>query len=362
MAGQALPRWTHTPIYAFARAAIAAFQIFPVEQNLRTMRSVGEAIATAPWNRKRVQRAVDNLAWCFPEWSPERVNDAAVEAYRRLFALAIEMAYTPRLITRDGWTDRVRLGHFGPALESLIRGGPTLLITGHCGNWEVLGYTLAELGFPMHALYRPLDLKPLDRWVRETRAGAGLELLDKFGAGHRLPEILKKGEPVAFIADQNAGDRGIFVPFFNRLASAYKSIGLMAIRYDTPIICGGARSVPRWSGEGSPYPTVPGADFHYEIDVTDVIYPEDWKSHEDPLFYITARYRRAIEMMVRRAPQQYLWMHRYWKSRPSFEMEGKPFPPRLREKILSLPWTTPESLARLEEQSARDSEAARAGR
>ncbi len=362
MAGQALPTWTHTPIYAAVRAAVGAFQFFPIEQNLRTMRALGEAMGRAPWNRGRLRRAIDNLAWCFPEWTAEQHEAAAIEAYRRLFGLAVEMAFTPRLITRDGWANRVRLGEFGPALERMIRGGPTLLITGHCGNWEVLGYTLAELGFPMHALYRPLDLKPLDRWVRETRAGAGLELLDKFGAAHRMPEILRKGEPVAFIADQNAGDRGLFVPFFDRLASAYKSIGLLAMRFDTPIVCGSARSTPRPDPSGRPYRAAPGADFHYEIDVVDIIYPEDWKPQPDPLFYITARYRRAIETMVRRAPEQYLWMHRFWKSRPSFEKEGKPMPARLKDKIAALPWTTPESLARIEDRAARDAAAAVAGR
>ncbi len=352
MAGQGLPRWTEAPIYYALRSALGALQIFPARQNIRTMRTLGGAWGRAPFNRARLERAVANIAWCFPDWPRERVERVAVESYKRLFALAVEMAYTPRLISRDGWARHVRLGDLGPALERMIRSGPTLLITGHSGNWEILGYTLARLGFPMHALYRPLDLRALDRYVRDTRAGAGLELLDKFGAVERMPIILEKGEPVAFIADQNAGDRGLFVPFFDRLASTYKSIGLLALRYDAPIVCGGARAVPIDAHTPDLLHGEPPTDFHYEFEVVDIIQPEDWKNQEDPLFYVTARYRRAIETIVRRSPEQYLWMHRYWKSRPSFERDGKPIPARLREKIAALPWMTPESLERIERSSS----------
>ncbi|MBY0262107.1 MAG: hypothetical protein K2Q20_07165, partial [Phycisphaerales bacterium] len=86
----------------------------------------------------------------------------------------------------------------------------------------------------------------------------------------------------------------------------------------------------------------------------DIITPEDWKDQPDPLFYISARYRRALEAMVRRAPEQNLWLHRYWKSRPRHEHAGKPVPRGLLEKIRALPWTTEEDVERIKDWSARD--------
>jgi KDO2-lipid IV(A) lauroyltransferase len=77
----------------------------------------------------------------------------------------------------------------------------------------------------------------------------------------------------------------------------------------------------------------------------------------DPLFYITARYRRAIEAMVRRAPDQYLWMHRYWKSRPRHERLGREIPASLVTKIEQLPWMTQEDVRRVVEWSRRDAAA-----
>ena len=92
----------------------------------------------------------------------------------------------------------------------------------------------------------------------------------------------------------------------------------------------------------------------YAAEVVDVFGPEDWNAQPDPLFYITARYRRAMEEMVRRAPEQYLWMHRIWRSRPAHEKHKKPFPDHLRAKLAQLPWMTGEELERIVERSARD--------
>ena len=86
----------------------------------------------------------------------------------------------------------------------------------------------------------------------------------------------------------------------------------------------------------------------------DLIMPRDWMSQPDPLYYVTARYMRAIENMVLACPEQYLWMHRRWKSRPRHERTGKPLPTSMRRKLESLPWMNQALLDRLAEP-AKDS-------
>ena len=154
---------------------------------------------------------------------------------------------------------------------------------------------------------------------------------------------------LGFIADQNAGEQGLFVPFFGRLASSYKSIGLLAMRHDVPIITGHARRL--------------GPRLEYELSCTDAIMPQDWADQPDPLFYITARYNRAIEQMIRRAPEQYLWVHRRWKSRPRNERLGKPLSARMIAKLEQLPWMTTDELDLIVHRSneAARENAARAG-
>lgn len=344
------------------RAGAAAVNIAGPEPSMRFMRAVGSAVAAFPMNRKRLNRAIENIAWCFPEWEPSLVRDYALESYRHLFCLAAELVLSPRLLNEDGFARHIELGGLKKGLLSLASDRPCILITGHCGNWELLGATLAMLGFPMHALYRPLDLAPLDAWLQETRRRQGVMLVDKFGAAEMLPELLEARQPVGFIADQNAGDRGTFVPFFNRLASAYKIIGLLAIRYNATVLCGHAQRLSGLTADSAAVdPKAPPSHearesqmFRYRVDVVDLFGPDDWADQPDPLFYITARYRHAIEQMVRRAPEQFLWMHRYWKSRPPHELKQKPFPAQLREKIASLPWIDDDDVEQIVERSNRD--------
>ena len=116
-------------------------------------------------------------------------------------------------------------------------------------------------------------------------------------------------------------------------ACSCRSIGLLAMRKGVPVVCGYAHRVD------------PG--FRFEVGVVDLIRPEDWADQPDPLYYITARYCRALETMVRMKPEQYLWMHRRWKSRPRHEREGKPMPRSLRQNLEALPWMTPELMEQL---------------
>jgi KDO2-lipid IV(A) lauroyltransferase len=236
----------------------------------------------------------------------------------------------PRRISPTSWPRYLRVGRLELAMNRLVRDEPTIFVTGHCGNWELLGYSLAVLGYPLYALARPLDNPLINDWVLGVREARGMRILTKWGATPILQELLRTNGRVAFIADQNAGDQGMFVPFFGRLASSYKSIGLLAMRYKTPIIAGMARRI--------------GRRFEYELSSFDAIYPEDWMAQPDPLFYITARFNRAIELMIRTAPDQYLWVHRRWKSRPRHERLGRPVPARLVEKLHSLPWLTPHDV------------------
>lgn len=338
-------------VYAGIRSAITLATVAEPDATLSGFARLGRTFAGAPFNRKRLDRAVSHLSEAFPDWSAERKRAYAIRGYEHLMMLGAEVALTPRLLTSEGWAERARLTEIRGALEQLLRGRPCILVTGHVGNWELCGYLMALLGFRMHAVYRPLDLPPLDVWVRDTRSRKGMFLLDKFGVSRELPEIFARHESVAFVADQNAGTRGLFVPFFGRLASSYKAIGLMAMRYNAPVVVGWAQ---RMGGE--PVAGMPrhARALRFDLQIPDAFGPEDWADQPDPIFYITARYRQALEGAMRSAPDQVLWMHRFWKSRPKHERDGKPFPALLERKLRELPWMTEAELERIKARSERD--------
>ncbi len=333
-------------MYGAIRTGLVGVNALPLPAMLNLARTLGRTYGGLGVNRKRVDKAIDRLAIALPEYDEQQRADLVMRSYEHLAMLAVELAVLARYLTEDAWSDYIELGTLDRVIRPLLDERPSLLLTAHCGNWEVLGYTMALLGFRMHAVYRPLDLRPADRWLRHTRSRRGLELVDKFGAMYQLPRLLAQNESVAFVADQNAGQRGLHVPFLGRLASSYKSIGLMAIQHRARIIVGCAQ-------RQCPEPGKP-ASMNYKIEIEDRIDPEDWESQPDPLFYVTARYRRAIEQSVRRAPEQYLWMHRIWKSRPRHERLDRPFPDALRAKLEALPWMTQEELDAIVHRSDLD--------
>jgi KDO2-lipid IV(A) lauroyltransferase len=296
--------WIDRLQYIGLRLVSMLLHCHPVERNLRAARFLGNLMYAI--DRKHRERAVANIRRSFPDYPQSQVNALARRSMQQLFMLFVEVLFTTRLIHIDTWARYVVLDKFRDVLRLLLRRHQGLImLTGHYGNWEILGYVLATLGFETTSIARPLDNPYVNQWLLGVRERQGQRIIAKRGATMGVTEILERGGTVAFIADQNAGSKGIFVDFFGRKASTYKSIGLLAMEYDVPIVVGYARRLDD--------------AFRFKIGVQDIIHPEAWKTQDDPLRYITQRYTRAIEDFVRDDPGQYLWVHRRWKSRPRGE-------------------------------------------
>jgi KDO2-lipid IV(A) lauroyltransferase len=317
--------------YLAIRAAEMALCIWPQQSNMRFGAALGRLMYQL--DKKHRNRIVQNLRFALPGYTQQQYLDIACGAFEHFVKLVVEIVHSPRLLHHDSWGElaTIKTASIAPAVQLLNDGKPVIMLTGHFGNWEIMGTMMGLMGYDMDAIARPLDNPLVNDWMTGLREKRGLRVITKWDATDRMLGVLDSGGALGFIADQNAGDRGIFVPFFGKLASTYKSIGLLAIQKNVPIVCGYAKRVNDRMG--------------YELGATDIIYPQDWQAQDDPLYYVTARYMRAIEMMVRLAPEQYLWMHRRWKSRPRHERLGKPFPSGLRKSLESLPWMTDEQLA-----------------
>ncbi len=297
-------------VYAAVRVVIAILRCFPVNWNLVTAR----VFARVWWHviPRHRQRARTHIRLALGDDLTEaEVDRIARQSLEQLAMVAVDFIFVPHLITEWRWTRYIQLRNMRDALRIMLDGKGALLLTGHYGNWELAGYLLALFGFELAAIMRPLDNAYLNRYVVSVRRRRGLELIDKRGAMELSEDILHRGGALGFIADQNAGHKGMFVDFFGIKASTYRSIGILAIRTNTPIIVGYARRI--------------GRRFQYEVGVERIIRPDEWQHRDDPLRWVTQEYTAAIEASIRRAPEQYLWIHRRWKSRPRNEL-AKPSP------------------------------------
>lgn len=297
-------KWIDLLQYVGLRVVAMSMHCWPVELNLSLARGLGSVVYAL--DRKHRDRALGNLKRSFPRMLETERRRLARQSMQQLFMLFVEVLFTTRLIRLDTIPQRVRLRNFEPVLRLLLqRGRGLLMLTGHYGNWEVLGYVLATLGFQTTSVARPLDNPYVNRWLLGVRERMGQRIIAKKGATEEVTRVLEAHGAVGFIADQNAGPKGVFVDFFGRKASTYKSIGLLAMQYEAPVVVGYARRLDD--------------RFRFEVGVQDIIHPQDWRDQPDPLLYITQRYTAAIEEAVRHDPGQYLWVHRRWKSRPKGE-------------------------------------------
>lgn len=294
--------------YLGLRVVSMMLHCWPVELNLAGARLLGDFMFT--FDKRHRDRAMGNLRRSFPDMPEKECEKMARESMRTLFMLGVEVLFTTRLIHVSTFTRYIEMGDFAPVLRLLLQKNQGLImLTGHYGNWEILGYVLATLGFETTSVARPLDNPYINDWVMGVRERMGQKIIAKKGATEDITNTLAGKGTVGFIADQNAGPKGIFVNFFGRKASTYKSIGLVAMEYNVPIVIGYARRLKQ--------------SFRFQVGATDIIYPQDWQSQDQPLQYITQRYTAAIETFVREDPGQYLWVHRRWKTRPKGEVAEK---------------------------------------
>lgn len=248
---------------------------------------------------------MENLRLSYPEKSLTWLEQTTRRSFEHIVMLAFDVLYTTRLIRISTWTKYLEFDQITEPLRLMLHHRGVIMVTGHYGNFEVLGYALAVLGLESYSIARPIDNPYINKFLLGVRERQGQKIIDKKGATTDMLEILDSGSILSFIADQNAGRKGIFVDFFGRKASTYKSIGLLAMQYDLPIIVGYARRVQD--------------QYRFELGYHRIIKPEEWKEQDDPLRWITAEYTRGIEGIVRADPEQYWWVHRRWKTRPREE-------------------------------------------
>jgi Kdo2-lipid IVA lauroyltransferase/acyltransferase len=210
--------------------------------------------------------------------------------------LLVAFARFPQ-ITKANVSKWIRYEGFEHYQRAKERGNGVLFATAHLGNWELSAYAHALLTEPMNVVVRPLDNPSIDAMVERRRALSGNILLSKRDFARSIFHALRRNEPVGILVDQNSSaDNGAFVPFFGTLACANLTFAKLAARSGAAVIPGFAV----WSREERRYIL----RFYPEVEITG-------DSVED-----TRRIQLAIETAVRETPDQWLWIHRRWKTRP----------------------------------------------
>jgi KDO2-lipid IV(A) lauroyltransferase len=261
-----------------------------------------------PRTLTRYRVANENLRRAFGD----RLSDAEIETmvYRmwiHLFRTVVEIVQSGRKLHLYSYRHVVKFADFTRTNEAICSGRPVLMLGGHFGNWEIGTSMFGMWGFPMGIVAREMDNPYLHDWFLKQRELTGHRMFLKSGDYDQIVQLLQKSGNVGMLCDQDAGPRGVFVDFFGTPASTFKSIALLALEYDALIMIGYSIRCPDrredrfWS--------------HFELGCEAVIDPGKINGL-DPVGEITRQYTSALERAIRRAPEQYFWVHRRWKSEP----------------------------------------------
>ena len=191
-------------------------------------------------------------------------------------------------------------------LQQALRAGQGILIfSAHLGNWEVASWPVASL-VPLHVVARPLDNPVLDRQWQKLRQRLGVRVISKFEAARPILQALKANEAVALLIDQNVlRSQAVFVDFFGRLAATTPAVAVFHLRTGAPIL---------------PVFCLMTPDKKYCLKIHQPLsFSPDSSPEPELLLQITQILTKIIEQEIREKPEQWLWFHDRWRTRPESE-------------------------------------------
>lgn len=228
--------------------------------------------------------------------NPEPIIDGIFRSIARILGT---FAVFPR-ITRENVHQFIHYDGLDNFLSAQAQGKGVLVATAHLGNWELSAFTHAYMTGPMNIVVRPLDNPRIDAFVEHRRALSGNPIIHKKEAARAIFKALHAGESVGILIDQNSSrEEGVFIDFFGRQACANAAFVKFAHRTGAAVVPGFAL----WSEEEQRYVL----RFYPEIPMTGDVLADTQTVHS------------VLESVIREYPDQWLWIHRRWKTRPPEE-------------------------------------------
>ncbi len=246
-----------------------------------------------------------NLELALPELSAQQRNAILRGVFRHLGWQLVEFCRMTRY-TAENTRNWIRIEGLDHYLAAKARGKGVLVVTGHLGAWELSSFYHSLMGHPMSMVARPLDNRPLDRFVNGIRCLHGNRVLCKDDFARGLLTAMRHGETVGILMDTNmTPPQGEFVDFFGIRACTGTGVARIALKTGAAVLPG----FMLWEKAEKRYV------LHFGPELAFARTGDAWAD----ILATTQQCTRAIESWIRRYPDQWLWIHRRWKTRPAGE-------------------------------------------
>ena len=275
-------------------------------------RFVGASFAAAAYLiRPPLRRAaMFNLRLAFPDWTDAERRRVVKGMIRQVGWMAGEFSQFPKYNRRK--IERiVVVDGFENFENARRRGKGVLFLTGHMSAWELAPFAQALYGYPLYFLVRPIANRRLDELINRYRCRSGNQPIEKNRAARAILKILGEGGTIGVLSDHNTSHENVFVNFFGVPAATTSGLARIALRTEAAVVPG----FLSWDPEIR----------KYRLRFEPAVELSRSGDEEADIVENTARFTRVIEGYIRAHPDQWLWVHKRWKTRPPGEKPVYPF-------------------------------------
>jgi KDO2-lipid IV(A) lauroyltransferase len=246
-----------------------------------------------------------NLSLALPGLSIDERRAILRGVYRHLGWQLVEFCHMPRY-TAENTKDHIRTEGIEHFLAAEALGSGVLVLTGHLGAWELSSFYHSLMGHPMGMVIRRLDNRRLDEFVNNIRCMHGNQVLHKDDFARGVLHAMHEGGAVGILMDTNmTPPQGEFVKFFGITACTASGLARVALKTGAAVLPG----FMLWEPAEKKYVLHFGPHLHFT----------KTGENETDLLAATQQCNDALEQWIRRYPDQWLWIHRRWKTRPAGE-------------------------------------------
>ncbi|MFK8110823.1 MAG: lysophospholipid acyltransferase family protein [Rubripirellula sp.] len=288
--------------YALVRLLVSVIQTLPFDMGDSVCRGLAWLVS-GPLKIRR-NATEHNLQQIFPNSSPEERQRLSFAMWHHLLLMVCEIAWAQRRLHRCNWGKHVSFRSNREFMSYLLDDRPTIMVTGHFGNFEVGGYVSGLMGFSTLTIARRLDNVFLHRWVERFRGAKGQHMVDKDGCANEVDQHLQDGGILAILADQHAGPKGCWVDFLGVPASCHKALALFSLSSNAPMLVGSNCRV-----DGQP--------MQFEFSCSAPADPlNDPQGNCESVTKLTEWYNGQLAAAIEPSVEQYWWLHRRWRTPP----------------------------------------------
>ncbi|HEY8203803.1 MAG TPA: lysophospholipid acyltransferase family protein [Pyrinomonadaceae bacterium] len=291
--------------YWAARLILAVFSMLPLRFSLRLGSCLSRLFYSFAGKLRRTGRR--NLALAFPKLSPPEYEGLLEGCFENLGRLLGAFSHFEKESV-ETWREIIDIEGLERLETTRAQGRGIILFTGHIGAWELTSFALSLFDQPLSFLVRRIDNPRIEALVDAARTCRGNRTIDKMFAAREMLQVLQTGGTLGILVDLNTLDReAVFVDFFGQKAATTFLVAKLALRT-------GAAVVPVFA----PWDKARG---RVMLEIGEPVSIERTGDEEEDILRLTRSITNVVEDEVRRFPDQWLWIHRRWKTRPPGEPE-----------------------------------------